>query len=397
VNAQQASERAALKTRVLALIDESADGARRDAIRDALLRDLHAYQLRWVAPYARFCSQSDSSAATKTDASAASPALERGPDGFARWEGRARAIPFLTPKRALPCDAFRFARIASRAPEEDVRRFLSSGTTQDARSAHPFADLSIYERAAEVAARLMLFPEDERLELVILAPREQELPDSSLSFMLARFEAWFGAGPSDYVWPVDAARCEHLLQRLAQPSGRPLALLGTSFAFVHALDLLGARRLRLPPGSRIMQTGGFKGRSRELSPPALRALLSEHFGVPEAWIVAEYGMTELSSQLYETSLRGVLLGAPAAPRRLWAPPWVRVQVVDPERQTALPEGHEGLVRIDDAANLDSVCAVQTADLGVIEQGELLLRGRAQGAVLRGCSITAEQLLGGGVP
>lgn len=362
MNAQQESERAALKARVLTLIDDSADGVRRDDARDALLRDLHAYQLRWVAPYARFCAQSASATSVG---------------------------------RALPCDAFRFARISSRAPDDDVRRFLSSGTTQEARSEHAFADLSIYERAAEVAARYMLFREHERLELVILAPREQELPDSSLSFMLARFQAWFGVDPSDYLWPVSAERIERLVQRLAQARSRPLALLGTSFAFVHALDLLGTRRLRLPPGSRIMQTGGFKGRSRELSPPLLRALLSEHFGVPEAWIVAEYGMTELSSQLYETTLRHALRGTPSATRRLWAPPWVRVQVVDPERQTPLPEGQEGLVRIDDAANLDSVCAVQTADLGVIEQGELVLRGRAQGAVLRGCSITAEQLLDGG--
>jgi acyl-CoA synthetase (AMP-forming)/AMP-acid ligase II len=362
VNAQQAEQRALLKARVFALIDASADGTRHDDARDALLRDLHAYQLRWVAPYANFCAQS--------------PGSE---------------------PRALPCDAFRFARISSRAEADDVRRFLSSGTTQDARSAHVFADLSLYERAAEVAARHMLFPEGERMQLMILAPRQQELPESSLSFMLARFEAWFGAGPSDYVWPLDAARVDQLCARSerACQDGRPLVLLGTSFAFVHALDLLGARKLNLPQGSRIMQTGGFKGRSRELSPAAMRALLSAQFGVPDALIVAEYGMTELSSQLYETPLRSALLGAGARARRLWAPPWLRVRVVDPERQTPLPEGREGLVRIDDAANLDSVCAIQTADLGVIEEGELVLRGRAQGAVLRGCSISAEQLLRGG--
>jgi acyl-CoA synthetase (AMP-forming)/AMP-acid ligase II len=171
-----------------------------------------------------------------------------------------------------------------------------------------------------------------------------------------------------------------------------VALLGTSFAFVHALDRLGARRFALPPGSRIMQTGGFKGRSRELSPLAMRAALSQSFGVPDAMIVAEYGMTELSSQLYETTLRAAVTSERDCVRRLWAPPWLRVSVVDPERLTPLPDGQEGLVRIDDAANLDSVCAIQTADLGVLEAGELTLRGRAEGAVLRGCSITADELL-----
>jgi acyl-CoA synthetase (AMP-forming)/AMP-acid ligase II len=212
--------------------------------------------------------------------------------------------------------------------------------------------------------------------------------------MLARFVEWFGTDDSAYLWPIEAPQLALLAQAVdqARDAGQPLALLGTSFAFVHALDALGERRLTLPEGSRIMQTGGFKGRSRELSPEAMRGALRHTFALDPAQIVAEYGMTELSSQLYESTLYAALRGAATRTRRLWWPPWVRVSVVDPERLTPLPEGREGLVRIDDAANLDSVSAIQTADVGVLDAGGLRLLGRAHGAVPRGCSISADELL-----
>jgi hypothetical protein len=359
---EQARERARLHGQVRALIERLGGEGRDDAARDALLDEVGRYQARFCAPYARFAAQRAAQAG---------------------WP-------------ALPCDGFRFARISSRAAEDDVRTFESSGTTQGEKSRHALADLSLYDLAARTAARHALFPDVERIQLVILAPPEEELPSSSLSYMLARFVAWFGTEHSGFVWPAAGRELSRLdaLLRDAEQAGRPLALLGTSFAFVHALDGLGGERYALPAGSRIMQTGGFKGRSRELSPEAMRSWLAGTFALAEPFIVAEYGMTELSSQLYETTLRDALLGA-AGERRLWAPPWLRARVVHPETLATQPDGEEGLVRLDDPANLDSVAALQTADVGVSTGTGLVLRGRAQGAVARGCSITADELLGGG--
>jgi hypothetical protein len=204
--------------------------------------------------------------------------------------------------------------------------------------------------------------------------------------MLARFGAWF-ARSVRHVWPVSGAGLRAALRDV----DRPCALLGTSFAFVHALDALEGERLPLPQRSRIMQTGGFKGRSREVAPHTLRAALAQTFAVGEGSIVAEYGMTELSSQLYEQTLRAAFENVPRE-RALWAPGWVRVSIVDPETLAPLPQGSEGLVRIDDLANLDSVAFIQTADLGVLSEHGLSLRGRASAAVARGCSITADELL-----
>ncbi len=340
-----------LRARILALIDRLAHGEHDDGARDALLLELFEEQRTQVTPYARYVAQ------------------------------RGRPLGSVADIPALPTDAFRFARIARHAESEDVRVFRSSGTTQDARSTHAFRDLALYDAAARTAARHALFPDRERMALLILAPHERELPDSSLSYMLARFVEWFGSDGSSHVWPVQGPELSRLAARLrhAVAADMPVALLGTSFAFVHALDALN-ERFALPEGSRIMQTGGFKGRSREVAADEMRALLQQTFGVSE--IIAEYGMTELSSQLY------------ARGDHLWWPGWTRVSVVHPETLRPLPDGETGLVRIDDLANLDSVAFIQTADLGVMEAAGLRLLGRAPAAVARGCSITADELLGG---
>lgn len=337
--------RDALRARVAALIDACAGGARDDATRDALLADLAAWQAERVAPYRRLVA-----------ARGASPH-----------------------RVAMPTDVFRHVRVAAHPPEQDARVFRTSGTTSGARGAHPVRDLSLYDRAAENAARHALFAGVERMHLVVLAPAPDEAPDSSLSYMLGRFADWFG-DRVDWVFPID----DRLAAALDAATG-PVALLGTSFAFVHAEDRLD-RRFALPPGSRVMQTGGYKGRSREVEPAALRAAIAARYGVPESHVVAEYSMTELSSQLYEAALLG------ATERWLWVPGWVRATVVDPESLAPVADGRTGILRIDDPANLDTVSAIQTSDLAIAHGDAIELLGRAPGAAPRGCSLAVEEAL-----
>jgi acyl-CoA synthetase (AMP-forming)/AMP-acid ligase II len=232
---------------------------------------------------------------------------------------------------------------------------------------------------------------------VSLIPPEDEAPESSLAYMVARFQGWFfeGRAPSS-VWRggrLDTAMLVAALDE-AHARGEPVCLLGTSFAFVFAEDALGDRRFALPAGSRIMQTGGFKGRSREVDPEGMRAMLALRYGVPDAWIVAEYGMTELSSQMYETTLADALRGGAIGPRRLSWPGWVRVDVRDPETLAPLPRDAVGLLRIEDAANVDTLWAVQTSDLARRSGDDgIVLVGRAPGATPRGCSLAIEEALG----
>ncbi len=355
---------AVLRARIERLIDRLAQGGRDDAQRDALIAELAEQQSNEVEPYRRFLANE-----------------ARRPAGM---------LP------ALPTDVFRFTRVAAHAGSADLRIFRSSGTTAAERGTHAFADLSLYDRAAAAAARYALFADQPRHELVVLAPDEREAPDSSLSYMLARFVEWFGTPASSYVWRNGALQIEELVRALtrAEQNGTPVALLGTSFAFVHANDALGARHFALPAGSRIMQTGGFKGRSRSVEPEEMLAQLSARYGLPPQWIVQEYGMTELSSQLYETTLRQAALGLPPSPRRLWVPGWVRAQPVDPQTLLPVAAGSVGVLRIDDLANVGSVCSIQTSDLARSVGDGIVVLGRAQGALPRGCSITADEWLSG---
>jgi hypothetical protein len=212
--------------------------------------------------------------------------------------------------------------------------------------------------------------------------------------MLSRFRDWFGAPGSLHVWrhgrlDIDA------LQAALDGSIRdlqPVALLGASFAFVHAEDALGSRRWLLPQASRIMLTGGFKGRSRELDSRALAEALSDRYGILPEYILQEYGMTELCSQMYQTTLRDAVERKPSGDKRLWAPGWVRCTVVEPETLAPVKGDAIGLVRIDDLANLDTVCAVQTSDRARRAGDGIVLLGRTPDATPRGCSLAVEEAL-----
>jgi hypothetical protein len=144
-----------------------------------------------------------------------------------------------------------------------------------------------------------------------------------------------------------------------------------------------------------MPNGGFKGRRREIGPAELRSALANRFGVPEAYLVGEYGMTELSSQLYEgTLVRALGIGCPEAePGRYYPPPWVRVRALDPIDHAPLPVGEVGLCCLFDLANVDSSLAILTADLvRVHRDGAVELVGRTTAAPARGCSLTIEEAL-----
>jgi hypothetical protein len=171
--------------------------------------------------------------------------------------------------------------------------------------------------------------------------------------------------------------------------GTPSLVLGTSFAFVHLLDALGDDSFRLPPGSRVMQTGGFKGKSRAVPAPELRRDLARAFHVPERAIAAEYGMTELSSQFYEWTVRD----ASARHGVYLEPPWARVVPVDPQTLAPVANGEVGIARVEDLMNVDSAFAVLAADRVRRVDGGFELLGRTAGAPPRGCSIAIEEMLG----
>ncbi len=301
---------------------------------------------------------------------------------------------------AVPTDTFKLARIAVHPPELDARVFRTSGTTSGGRGEHAFRTTETYDELSVAFGREMLAPDGGRFRVIVLGPAPEEASDWSLGHMCALFGEAFGGGA---IWtlPRDAGSLGPLERAIegARAGGERVMLLATSFALVYLLDALGGRSLPLPAGGRVMQTGGYKGKSREVDAGELRGGLARCFAIDERAVVSEYGMTELSSQAYEGTLRPLLgLDGGGEAGELVAPPWLRIEAVDPSTLAPLGPGAEGLARIVDLGNVDSAVAVQTADrVRVGASGRVRLLGRQPGATPRGCSLAIEELMAGDGP
>lgn len=304
---------------------------------------------------------------------------------------RAEDIP------SVPTDAFKLTRVATFDDAETKITFRTSGTTIGARGSHAMRDPSTYEAAALAFGRHWLARDlDRPVPVVMLGPSPAAAPDSSLGHMCAEFVRAFGeAAPPDETWLIDGDVIDlsafDARVAFALAKAQPMLVLATSFALVHLLDAIGDATFELPEGSRVMQTGGFKGKSREVAPEKLRAELARIFAIDERAIVAEYGMTELSSQFYEQTLFD-----PSAEHGVYAePPWAKIVPVDPDSLAPVGEGEVGIAKIVDLMNVDSAVAVLTQDRvrRVSGGGGFELLGRAPGAPPRGCSIAIDELLG----
>jgi hypothetical protein len=347
-----------------------------------------------------------------------------------------RDVPF------LPTRAFKVMPMVSGNPTRVDAVFRTSGTTRGSgsRGSHHVRDLELYRASLLPNFRAHLMPDGWDHPVLCLIPSPRDAPDSSLSFMMGevmravrgdweasemRFFATAAGG-------VDVLGFGKAL-RSAEAAQRPVLLAGTAFAFVQWLDAAKAERwtFRLAPGSRIMETGGFKGRVRAVPRSELYLRLERCLGIPWSSIVNEYGMTELLSQFYEPVLvEGRSSFAPRSgsggntPARESAtpgswpgstsdsggqevemdldvllrsrfhrgPPWVGTLVLTPLTLAASPGGEAGLLAHFDLANLGSVAAVLTEDLGRHVSGGFQLIGRAPGAEPRGCSLAMEDFL-----
>jgi hypothetical protein len=330
-----------------------------------------AYQFTENEPYRRYCER-----------------RHRLPESVECWAD----IP------AVPTAAFKERPLVCGDPGAVEAVFRTSGTTQgqERRGAHYVPDLALYRASALPNFRAHLLPEYARLPMLILGPNPDLAPDSSLTWMMECVRSQYGSAGSEYYVDAGGLCFERLVLALndAEATGRPVLILGTAMSFAHLFDIMGkrGRSYRLPAGSRVMETGGFKGRQREIPRERLYKMLTERLGLSEFYCVAEYGMTEMCSQFYDNVLAERARGRASATRYKVVPPWVRTQVVDAETLEPLPPGRIGVLRHFDMANLDSVMAIQTDDLGVAGDDGFEILGRAAASELRGCSIAMDQWL-----
>src|SRR5581483_5253273 len=340
----------------------------------------------------------------------ANPAYRR----FCEVRGAGKLIPaHWTDIPSVPTSAFKEWELTCIPVEERTRVFLSSGTTEQrpSRHFHNQNSLAIYETSL-VGWFAAHFPSCAETELVVsLTPDSTQAPHSSLVHMFetvrrqrnARDFVFVGEVLPDGSWRVDCLGAIEVLCS-AEAGKQPVLLLGTAFSYVHLLDHLEERglRLNLAAGSRVLETGGYKGRSRALPKHQLHALITDRLGVLAAHILCEYGMSELSSQAYDRAAPATPSDRPVqdgfesklsrrhagAPRDFHFPPWARVQLISPETGREVAEGETGLIRVFDLANVYSVLAIQTEDLAIRRGTGFELIGRASMAEPRGCSLMA---------
>lgn len=332
---------------------------------DALAREAFIFQLERIEPYRRLCE-----------------GRGIGPEEVGSWQD----VPL------TPAGAFKSLALHA-APPRVI--FRSSGTSQgeEHRSVHrhPFPDL--YRAVIEASFPPFCLPGMGRPPMLSLIPSFEQLPDSSLSFMIDHVLDRFGGEGSARVLGknrIDLAKARSWLGA-RQRDGRPGLLLTTGLALLQLLDGLERMGLRFrpPPGSALFETGGLKGRTREVSRQELSKRVEQHLGIPPHRVVGEYGMTELTSQCYSRTL---LADGNADPSAFVAPPWVRVRILDPETLEEVPPGESGLIAVFDLANVGSALHLLTEDLGrAAAGGGFRLTGRAAGAELRGCSLTVEEM------
>jgi hypothetical protein len=222
--------------------------------------------------------------------------------------------------------------------------------------------------------------------MAILFPDETAMPNSSLAHYLQLALSDHGKPGSRHVATPDALDIDALLAMAAsaQAEGEPLALLGASWSFVALMDHLTAtgKRLKLPEGSWVLDTGGYKGRSREVPAEDFYATLSPLLGVPRKHCINMYGMTELSSQCYDA-------GNASVPSVKRGPHWMRTRAIDPLTGIDVAPGTAGILVHTDLASHNAVTTILTEDVGILVDGGFQLLGRAQGAQAKGCSLSVE--------
>ncbi|HET8809532.1 MAG TPA: acyl transferase [Flavobacteriaceae bacterium] len=276
-------------------------------------------------------------------------------------------IPF------LPIQFFKSHKVTA-SPEKPEQIFTSSGTTGIS-SKHFVTDLSLYEQSFRESFE-QFYGKIEDFVVLALLPSYLERSGSSLIYMVDEFIEQSKHPESGFYLNnlSELAKTLKKLDSAACPSGRrrkKILLIGVSFAL---LELVEKFQFRLK-NTIVMETGGMKGRRKELVREELHEILTNGFGIEK--IHSEYGMTELLSQAYSQG-NGIFK----------CPKHLKVLIRDPEDPlTLMPDGKNGGINVIDLANLNSCAFIATQDLGKKHKnGTFEVLGRFDNSDIRGCNL-----------
>jgi len=291
-----------------------------------------------------------------------------------------REIPLLT------VDLFKRHAISCSEEAQIAKIWHSSGTTKSQQhSKHYVSDrqLELYQLSLwKSFSEAMGISQASQVNYIVLAPSPAEMPNSSLIYMFEQIRQKLNSPSDCYMLREGKLQVENL-QRKIESSDLPVLLVGTAFAFVYLIDS-GLPSLQLPAGSQIMETGGFKGKTREISKEELYQKLGNKLNLKRECIIGQYGMSELGSQYYDTSSAG----------QKACPPWARVRVLDPKNlEREVKENETGILCHYDLSNLDSLSFIMSGDIGIKRsEGHFELIGRISALSSKGCSLQAEEYL-----
>ncbi|WP_438710876.1 acyl transferase [Aquimarina muelleri] len=270
----------------------------------------------------------------------------------------------------LPIQFFKQEKIISH--QSTIQKiFTSSGTTGSITSKHYISDLSVYKKSFTKGFQYFYGDITEYVVLALL-PSYLEREGSSLVYMAEKLIK-DSNHPESGFYLHDIRKLVSVIRKLTSQN-KKILLLGVSFAL---LDLVENHNLQLNDISVIMETGGMKGRRKEMIREELHEVLKDGFGVSK--IHSEYGMTELLSQAYSKG-NGIF----------YCPPWMRVSIRNTEDPlTLLKTNKTGGVNIIDLANINSCSFIATQDLGKIyKDNSFEILGRFDHSDIRGCNLMA---------
>lgn len=267
----------------------------------------------------------------------------------------------------LPIQFFKSHKVLSSINPIEAT-FTSSGTTGQITSKHYVTDLELYMQSFQKGFR-HFYGDIQDYVVLALLPSYLEREGSSLIYMVNDMIA-ASKHPESGFYLNDLETLKNTLIHL-ESQGKKTLLIGVSFAL---LDFVESYQLQLN-NTIIMETGGMKGRRKELIRSELHSILREGFGVDH--IHSEYGMTELLSQAYSKG-DGIFK----------TPPWMKVLTRDPEDAlTIQSNGKTGGINIIDLANINSCSFIATQDLGkTYEDDSFEILGRFDNSDIRGCNL-----------
>lgn len=270
---------------------------------------------------------------------------------------------------AIPSLAFKEFVLTSFPVEKAEHAYFTSGTTDYKKKGKIYRDKGAVRLVIEangLLTRLYLFPDVEKMKILLMVPSPKMAPGMGMSVGLEQVRLKFGTPDTAYLLSPLGLDVKTLLRSLKQSedSGRPIALIGATSGFMYFFNACEKERIRfkLPKGSRICDGGGYMGQFGECSKEEYFRKCLESMGIDESFCVNVLGMGETSTNYFDNVLKNSLSGI-KRDRCKEIPPWTRTIVVDTREFKKLPKGEIGLLRHYDLTNRAMVFAVQTDNLG----------------------------------